>query len=81
MAASIISMRTMRDAKRDNHFASRGFRILRFWNNEVDQNLEGVLTFIDNTLRNPHPTSPGARPGSATLPFGEGSSPIGVPRR
>jgi len=70
-----------RDAKRDNHFASRGFTILRFWNNDVDQNLEGVLTAIDDALKQPHPASPGARPGLATLPFGEGSSSLGVPRR
>jgi very-short-patch-repair endonuclease len=30
-----------RDAQRDNHLAEEGFRILRFWNNEVDRNLEG----------------------------------------
>jgi len=52
----------------DNHFAGRGFTVLRFWNNEVDRNLEGVLTVIDDALRNP--------PGLASLghppPFGGG---------
>jgi Protein of unknown function (DUF559) len=46
-----------RDAQRDNHLAEEGFRILRFWNNEVDRNLEGVLTLIHDALRNPHPAS------------------------
>ena len=62
-----------RDALRDNHFASRGFRVLRFWNNEVDQNLEGVLTLIDNELRNPPPGLPRVKPGVGhPPPSGEG---------
>ncbi len=43
--------------------------MLRFWNNDIDRNLEGVLTLIDETLRNPPP-------GLASLghppPSGEG---------
>jgi hypothetical protein len=38
---------------------------LRFWNNDVDENLEGVLTVIDEALRSPHP--PSLRSG--TLPL------------
>jgi very-short-patch-repair endonuclease len=60
-----------RDADRDNHFASQGFTVLRFWNNEIDRNLEGVLTLIDDALHDPPP-------GLASLghppPSGEGSS-------
>ena len=44
-----------RDAKRDNHFISRGFRVLRFWNNELDRNLEGVLMAIGEAWRIPSP--------------------------
>jgi very-short-patch-repair endonuclease len=62
-----------RDAARDRHFARDGFRVLRFWNNEVDRNLEGVLTLIDDALRNP-PTRP--TPGKPRVghppPPGEG---------
>jgi very-short-patch-repair endonuclease len=58
-----------RDAKRDHHLTSHGFRVLRFWNNELDRNLEGVLMAIDDALRNPPP-------GLASLghppPAGEG---------
>ena len=43
------------DAGRDNHFTSQGFRVLRFWNNEIDRNLDGVLTLIDSLLRTPPP--------------------------
>ena len=34
------------DAERDQWLHQQGFRVLRFWNNEVTQNLEGVLTTI-----------------------------------
>jgi very-short-patch-repair endonuclease len=59
------------NAARDNHFAGQGFRVLRFWNNKIDRNLDGVLTMIDDALRNPPP-------GLASLghppPTGEESS-------
>ncbi|MGD9501445.1 MAG: endonuclease domain-containing protein [Methyloceanibacter sp.] len=32
----------MRDAKRTQWLESRGYQVLRFWNNDVLQNLEGV---------------------------------------
>ena len=35
-----------RDAERENYLARDGFKILRFWNNEVLQNIEGVLEEI-----------------------------------
>jgi very-short-patch-repair endonuclease len=49
------------DAVRDRYFTDQGYRVLRFWNNEVLGNLEGVLTII--VMRN-HP-SPGAARGAA----------------
>jgi very-short-patch-repair endonuclease len=47
----------IRDRERDAEFLNRGFKILRFWNNEVDKNLPGVLQVIDQelTARSPHP--------------------------
>jgi very-short-patch-repair endonuclease len=58
-----------RDAGRDNYFISQGFRVLRFWNNEIDRNLDGVLTPIDDARHDPPP-------GLASLghppPSGEG---------
>lgn len=38
------------DLKRDNFLRSRGFGILRFWNNDVFDNLEGVLGRIQREL-------------------------------
>ena len=41
------------DKKRDEFFIEQGFAMLRFWNNEVVENWEGVLTMILNTLKRP----------------------------
>ena len=52
-----------RDAQRDAHLAREGFRILRFWNNEVDENPEGVLMVIEEALREPPPGLTPTKPG------------------
>ena len=57
-----------RDMKREYHFERQGFRVLRFWNSDVDRNLGGVLSTIDNALKNPHPPASGGHPP----PAGEG---------
>ena len=38
------------DAARDDYFRSRGFRVLRFWNNNVMQNPNGVYAVIAGAL-------------------------------
>jgi len=61
--------RQARDVKRDACLASGGFRVLRFWNNEVDRSLAAVLQSIDLALREtPHPAAFGGHPP----PAGEG---------
>ena len=35
-----------RDIVRDSHLKAQGFRVLRFWNNDILTNPEGVLTAI-----------------------------------
>jgi 16S rRNA processing protein RimM len=42
------------DKNRTQFLQSQGYRILRFWNNDVLDNIEGVLTTI--MQKNPHPT-------------------------
>jgi len=37
---------SLRDQYRDRWFAANRFRVLRFWNNEVLSNLEGVMTVL-----------------------------------
>ena len=46
-----------RDRARDAFLAKAGYRILRFWNNEVDENLDGVLEVIVEALEQ-YPTRP-----------------------
>lgn len=54
------------DAERDAWLASEGFRILRFWKNEVLDNLEGVLTVITAALEGPPHPDPPPRGGRET---------------
>ena len=39
----------IRDQQRKKYLENHGYKVLRFWNNEVDNNLEGV---IDKILEN-----------------------------
>jgi very-short-patch-repair endonuclease len=41
---------SLQDRWRDRWLAANGFVVLRFWNNEVLLNLEGVLTVLSNKL-------------------------------
>jgi very-short-patch-repair endonuclease len=59
-----------RDRSRDRRLMRDGFRVLRFWNNEVDRNLDGVLTAIDSELRGSAP--PGGPADRHPPPAGEG---------
>ena len=48
------------DANRSKFLESRGYRVIRFWNNEVLENIDGVVTVIEQTLADrPSPTPPG----------------------
>jgi len=72
-----------RDLRRDQWLATNGFRILRFWNNEVLSNLDGVLTVVVEALREAaHPAgAPRRQPSSARGPArGEREEPAdGIP--
>jgi very-short-patch-repair endonuclease len=51
------------DASRQHQIEAAGYRVLRFWNKDVLENLEGVLTEIQSALPptpdpSPHPPSP-----------------------
>jgi very-short-patch-repair endonuclease len=55
-----------KDADRDAYLRAQGWTILRFWNNEVMENREGVLmTIAENITR----SSPLTRSPSATRPL------------
>jgi very-short-patch-repair endonuclease len=42
---------SLHDRRRDRWFAANRFRVLRFWNNEVLSNLEGVMTLLAQALK------------------------------
>jgi very-short-patch-repair endonuclease len=44
---------SLRDQRRDRWITANGFRVLRFWNNEVLTNLEGVMTVLAQALKVP----------------------------
>jgi very-short-patch-repair endonuclease len=64
-----------RDKARDAYLASQGWKVLRFWNNEVLQNREGVLETILA-----HASRPSSGPSGHLLPEGEGALNGGFPR-
>jgi len=57
------------DAKRTKFLEGCGYRLIRFWNNDVLENIEGVVTRIDQALN--HRPSPSAlRASSPPAPAG-----------
>jgi very-short-patch-repair endonuclease len=45
-----------RDAKRSAWLEAQGYTVRRFWNNEVTENLDGVLSTLASDLNHPHPS-------------------------
>jgi len=45
----------LKDMSRDGYLKRHGFRVLRFWNNDVNANLDGVVESILLELRAPPP--------------------------
>jgi Protein of unknown function (DUF559) len=55
-----------RDAERTRFLRTQGYRVLRFWNNDVLQNIDGVLEVIQSAiLATPTPTPPHKGEGKA----------------
>ncbi|MCG2778593.1 MAG: endonuclease domain-containing protein [Desulfobacterales bacterium] len=44
-----------KDRERDQWLQTQGFEVLRYWNNEILENLEGVLEVIRKKLLSPSP--------------------------
>jgi very-short-patch-repair endonuclease len=54
-----------RDRLRDEWLRQHNYRVLRFWNNDVMKNMDGVLAVISQALRAespPHPDRSAVRP-------------------
>jgi len=57
--------RTEEDEKRTKYIEAQGFRVIRFWNNDVIENLDGVVREIERVLRDiPSPDPSREREGS-----------------
>ena len=59
------------DASRTTFLESRGYRVLRVWNNDIIESLDGVARAIAAALATPHPAQ--ASPESPSPSRGEGS--------
>jgi len=51
-----------RDRERDDYFQRNGYQVLRFWNNDVTDNLEGVATVIAEAIEPASPPTPDPSP-------------------
>lgn len=70
------------DAARTAFLTSEGYRVLRFWNNEVDTNIDGVLVAIATSLPLVGRDGVGARRVCATLESSPASeNPLGAQTR
>jgi very-short-patch-repair endonuclease len=56
-------MESSSDTTRDTAIGKLGFKVLRFWNNDILKNIDGVLEVILDECTSPHP---------GPLPKGEG---------
>jgi very-short-patch-repair endonuclease len=50
-----------KDCERDKWLEGQGYKVLRFWNNEVLTNINGILEVIRNNLNHPLPNPPPSR--------------------
>ena len=60
------------DRKRTAFLRARGYRVLRFWNNDVMGNIEGVVRLIEEALATPPP----ARAGGFDSPRASGGGQV-----
>jgi very-short-patch-repair endonuclease len=60
------------DAKRTQVLQAEGMSVLRFWNNQVFENIEGVLEAIWMALTRPSPKGRGSKIVNSPRPLGEG---------
>jgi very-short-patch-repair endonuclease len=53
------------DEVRTRHLEASGYRVLRFWNNDVLANISGVLSAIDTAVNAERPPTPDPSPPQA----------------
>jgi very-short-patch-repair endonuclease len=67
------SARNEQDALRTKTLNEAGFHVLRFWNNDVLGNVDGVLAAVAKELKITGKTIEGTAPHPGPLPVGEGA--------
>ena len=69
------------DAARTGFLEQQSFRVMRFWNNEVLTNIEGVLYAIEYACSSPSPPPSPARGEGASVALHVAPSPLPSPAR
>jgi very-short-patch-repair endonuclease len=62
------------DGRRTAFLESKGYRVLRFWNNDIVTNLGGVIDVIAASLSTPHPARASRESPSPSRGEGHGAS-------
>lgn len=63
------------DVERDTWLRDQGFKVLRFWNHDVLQNIDGVVDVVVKALRNTPFLNPSPQGGRKKIARGRESSP------
>ena len=64
-----------KDKRRDEFLGQEGWKVMRIWNSDIDENLEGVMEGIRQIVNSPLSSSPSRPFGPGTLsPRGEGGT-------
>jgi very-short-patch-repair endonuclease len=53
------------DETRTRYLEANGYRVLRFWNNDISENISGVLSAIDTAVNADRPPTPDPSPPQA----------------
>jgi very-short-patch-repair endonuclease len=67
------------DERRTRWLEIEGFRVLRFWNNDILTNPEGTATAILAALQSPSPTSARQQAAKPSYPLPQGERGNGAP--
>ena len=51
-----------RDGRRDEFLAQEGWKVMRIWNSNIDENLEGVMESVWQIMNSPSSFSPSPQP-------------------
>ena len=59
-----VTLGCLEDGRRDSELCALGFRVIRFWNNDIIDNIDGVLETLRSELEKwplipPSPRQPG----------------------